>query len=717
MRNRSRAAIGCVSLLALSLASACEGPGGDPARTDVVGPPVPSGDHGSFDTSDGIYRIPYADGDLVRVTRDHHDHTPPDRIDMAGDQAGFEIVAAASGWIRAVVDRHGNSPGAGDGLSADGSQPHDDALEHSCTDPETVEGSCGDYNNYVWIEHPNGEWTKYTHFGTGTVTDNGWQVDDWIEAGEVLGVEGDVGAASGRHLHHEVGLPDDPEDLTPFTELGGFMVGAFGVNLVPRVCDIPDLLYVTGEEYTANPCDHEPPVADADGPYEVDEGSTVVLDGTESSDPEGLPLTYLWEPGDDLDDASLAQPTFLGVDDGIVDLTLTVYDRVEALADADQTSVTVHNVGPTVTIDPQQTTLIAEGETLEVSAFFTDPGVLDAPFDVGVRCYDVPDFSLSVDATVEVTSTDGPLEGAVSASCPFGDTSQSGEPLTGTFLVIVSVTDKDGATGEASFEVTVENVSPEAGIDDSQATDVNGSPTFIATAGAIIDFSGPVTDPGSDDLFLTWDWDDGSTDQATYLLDPPDPDPFPSPNVSPRDETDPQSHAWMDACLYVVSLTAVDDDGGEGSDEATVVITDTSGRARSAGYWMSQYRSNRPTGLGTETLTCYLAIAGHMSAVFDEVRNATGSLEEAADVLHTGGSRGDMTELFERQLLAAWLNFANGAFGWTELVDTTGDGVPDTPFSTAITVAEDVRLDPNASPSDLEAQKDVLEAINLMDGD
>ena len=91
-------------------------------------------------------------------------------------------------------------------------------------------------------------------------------------------------------------------------------------------------------------------------------------------------------------------------------------------------------------------------------------------------------------------------------------------------------------------------------------------------------------------------------------------------------------------------------------------------------------------------------------------------LAEAADVLRTNGSKGDMTEELDQQLLAAWLNFANGAFGWTDLVDTTGDDVPDTAFSTAIQAAEDVRLDPAATRDELEAQKDALEAINLMHG-
>jgi len=45
-------------------------------------------------------------------------------------------------------------------------------------------------------------------------------------------------------------------------------------------------------------------------------------------------------------------------------------------------------------------------------------------------------------------------------------------------------------------------------------------------------------------------------------------------------------------------------------------------------------------------------------------------------------------ELFDQQLLANWLNFANGAIDWYRLVDTNNDKRVDTQFLTAIVQAE-----------------------------
>jgi PKD domain len=282
----------------------------------------------------------------------------------------------------------------------------------------------------------------------------------------------------------------------------------------------------------------------------------------------------------------------------------------------------------------------------------------------------------------------------------------------GSFTVTVCGFDDDTSTCK-STNVTITNVDPTVAIDESGATLVNGVPTIFGNAGAPVPFSGNATDPGSDDLTFTWDWDDGTTDVFVSLVNPPATDPDPSPTLQPRNVTDSRSHTFGDACLYDVELTVTDDDGGSGDDAVKVIIVGNATLVRSAGYWQQQYRG-RPGAFPDAQLLCFLDLAGHMSTVFHEVVDAS-TIAKARQVLSVAGNGGDMKQIFDRQLLAAWLNFANGAVALTELVDTDGNGTADTTFWAAVQAAEAVRLDPTATRSQLEAQKNILEQINLID--
>ncbi len=94
------------------------------------------------------------------------------------------------------------------------------------------------------------------------------------------------------------------------------------------------------------------PIADADGPYSVNEGSSIVLDGTGSNDPDGVITSYHWEITNDptgaasLTNADTATPTFHAPfvsSDTDVEVELTVTDDNSA-TDTDTTTVTINNV-------------------------------------------------------------------------------------------------------------------------------------------------------------------------------------------------------------------------------------------------------------------------------------------------------------------------------------------------------------------------------------
>lgn len=192
----------------------------DPAASSIAIVPLQS--------SKGVYRIPYADGTEVKVGRDHNTHTPKGRIDMNGTGGGtYRIVAAADGTVRYIED----------GFSKRLTCKKDDGQPRN--------------NNYVWIEHANGEWTKYSHMTQGSSTGKAkLRIGKFVKAGTYLGDEGDVGCAGGDHLHFEVGAP---RATNPVSIVGGFLADNDGSkrNRIPRICGITDGRFASGRNYEA----------------------------------------------------------------------------------------------------------------------------------------------------------------------------------------------------------------------------------------------------------------------------------------------------------------------------------------------------------------------------------------------------------------------------------------------------------------------------------
>ena len=681
--------------------------------------------HPDETTSQAIYRIPYADGTLVDVTGDAHNHGGAngnrDRVDMvafddnagtstspspgpatAGDGTAF-IVAAASGTIAVVQDSHGDDYGRGDGLAADGSTQMgmgNDSLEHSCRDatedslgnndgvldpgedldgdgnndrvPNTVVvGLCQQHNNYVWIAHPNGEWTKYSHPRTGTVSiDAGWAAGDTIQVGQILGEEGDVGFATGTHLHFEVatvgtyesfdtdgsGIVETDELPANVANPGGFISTGLFPNDNPRVCDAStaDYEYVDDNDntttLTAGQCVNTAPTAAAGGPYSIPEGSSDILDGTASSDPHNALLTFSWSPSTDLDDASSATPIFdaSGLDDSVNILTLTVSDAggdvsaAEALSDDSDATVTVTNVAPEVTAIGDA---VSEGQAATVSATFDDPGALDTH-------------------TATIDWDDGTPPQAVSAAGLAGGFAHVyGDD--GTFTVTVTVTDDDGGVGFDTAMVTVSNLDPMLDLDTGDVVMFPGGDYFVVAAGDPLALSADGTDPGSDDLTFTWN----AQPPTTYFNDGVGPDPFPSPlGTFPFAVSDATDAVHAAPGVDTVSVLLADDDGGTDQASADVLVTGNAEDTRSSGWWKHQYSGKGKPHVDADIAAGYLEVVNAASSVFSEATTLT--TEQVDAVLSP--SPGDRRDNATAALLVAWLEFASGAVSHTAEVPLSG---------------------------------------------
>ena len=180
---------------------------------------------------------------------------------------------------------------------------------------------------------------------------------------------------------------------------------------------------------------NEPPVADANGPYNGTAGSPVQFDGSASSDPDGSIVSFNWDFGDGSSGTGV-NPSHTYNTDGTFTVTLTVTDDAGA-TDTDTTTATigVGNLPPTADANGPYT------------------GAVNVPVQF--------DGSGSSDPEGE------PLTYAWG----FGDgNSGSGESPThsystaGTYNVTLTVTDSAGATDSDSTTATIDDeVTPPVG--------------------------------------------------------------------------------------------------------------------------------------------------------------------------------------------------------------------------------------------------------------
>ena len=183
---------------------------------------------------------------------------------------------------------------------------------------------------------------------------------------------------------------------------------------------------------------NDPPTVNAGGPYTVNEGSSVTLTAS-GTDPEVQPLTYAW----DLDnngtfETSGQSVSFAGVDGPA---TLTVKVQVTdngGLTATASTTLTVKNVAPIAGAITAPTSPVKVSSIVSASANFTDKGVLDTHTAI----WDWGDGNTS---TGGVTESNG--SGSVTGSHSY--------TAAGLYTIKLTITDKDGATGQSTFQTLI----------------------------------------------------------------------------------------------------------------------------------------------------------------------------------------------------------------------------------------------------------------------
>ncbi len=213
----------------------------------------------------------------------------------------------------------------------------------------------------------------------------------------------------------------------------------------------------TNYDIFIRPAASAPPIANAGGPYYSQEGISIILNTTNSYDPQGFTLTYQWDfDGDSVYDATGQSPTIIRYDDeNEFVVTLRVTNSADDFSE-DTAIVKIHNIRP-ILFKPNDL-------EVEIHELLTIPEI--QYFDLGSDDTHTVLFNWG-DGNSEQFMVNG---GSFSVNHTYIG--------TGSFKVWIAITDDDGESDMTSFFINVIYTSP---------------PEYIGMVDNIITFTGTMT--------------------------------------------------------------------------------------------------------------------------------------------------------------------------------------------------------------------------------
>ncbi len=266
---------------------------------------------------------------------------------------------------------------------------------------------------------------------------------------------------------------------------------------------------------------NKPPVADAGDDQTVSEGTTVIFDGSNTTDTlsDISTLVYTWWFGDGSTGTGIS-PSHVYSSPGTYMVTVLVQDD-DGDSDLAYLNITVIDAPPVSVIGGPYSGI--EGELIEFNASSsTEPGD-----NIVLYEWDWDNDGIYDEASANPSAYNSWF-------------------TPGTYTIWLRVTDEDGSNSTAMADVIVSDAAPVAILNGSYSGDEGTTIAFDA---------GDSTEPGDDIVLYQWDWDDDGVYDYTS-------------------STPTASHTWYTAGACTINLMVTDIDGSTGTTSTLVNVND-----------------------------------------------------------------------------------------------------------------------------------------------